>query len=155
MATKISSEPLENPTYGAILKEVVQSAKDLVASEIRLMTTEIKFVAQRLSKHSALTAIFGGLLAISVFPFLAFCVIGLGDLLDGRYWLSSLTVAVICAAVGGVMAYRTYQKIKEEDLGLPYTKSSLSREAQIVQEHVSEIKNAVRGEHHETNHVHH
>lgn len=142
------------PNYGTVLKELGQTAKDLVQSEIQLMTIEMKQVGQRLGRHSAEAAIFGGLVAISVLPFLAFLVIGLGILLDGQYWLSSLIVAVVCAGVGGLLAYRAYRKIKEEDVDFTHTKSTLDREFHAVQERVNEIKDAARGERHETNQLH-
>ncbi len=156
MASKLDTGSVhENPTYGTVFKELGQSAKELFQNEIHLMTAEIKQTATKFSRHSAQAALFGGLLALSTFPFLAFAIIGLGELLDGRYWLSSLIVAVVCAAIGGVMTYRTYQKMKEDDLSLPYTKSTLDREVHVVQSRINDLKKAAKGGRHEINSYHH
>lgn len=144
-----------NLSYGTVLKELGQSARDLIQSEIRLIGLELKNATHKVSRHSAQAAAFGGLLVLSVFPFLAFVVIGLGQLLDDRYWLSSLIVAIVCAVVGGIMAYRAYKKIKEEDLDFSATKSTWNREINTVQERMNEIKDAARGERHDTNQFHH
>ena len=144
----------ESQSYGSLLRELGTSAKELVQNEIKLMTSELKVSAKNVAEHAGQAALFGGLLAISVFPFLAFLVIGLGELLDGRYWLSSLIVAVLCAAIGGPLAYRAYHKIKDKDLNFPYTKEALDRGLQTVQRKLEDIKDAAKGEHHETVHIH-
>lgn len=115
----------EGHTVGEVVAEVGTSAKDLVKSELDLARAEIKQSAAEVGRHSAQAAIFGTLLMLSAFPFLAFLVIGLGRILNGRYWLSSLLVAVVCAAVGGIMAYRAYKKIKHTDLSLPRTREKV------------------------------
>lgn len=115
----------EGHSVGEVLAELGSSAKDLVKSELELARAEIKQSASEVGRHSAQAAIFGSLLMLSVFPFLAFCVIGLGRVLDGRYWLSSLLVAIVCAAVGGIMAIRAYQKIKQTDMSLPRTREKV------------------------------
>ena len=148
-----SSQPY-NQSYSSLLKELGSSAKDLMRSEILLVTTELKTVSQRVARHSAQAAAFGGLLVMSLFPFLAFLVIGLGELLDGRYWLSSLIVAIACAAIGGPLAYRAFKKIKEEDLDFTRSRTSLEHGAHSIQAKVDEIKDAARGERHETNKYH-
>lgn len=156
MASKTYRDvPEETPSYGSVLKELGQSAKDLVQSEIRLMTAEFRVATQKVTRHAAQAAIFGGLLVVSIFPFLAFLVIGLGDLLDGRYWLSSLIVAVVCASVGGTFAYSAYKKIKTDDLDFHRTRNSLDRDVQVVQNRMNEIKNAARGDRHEYDQFHH
>ncbi|MEZ0391974.1 MAG: phage holin family protein [Pseudobdellovibrionaceae bacterium] len=136
----------EVKSYGSIIRELGMSAKDLIQSEISLMTAELKHVAQDVGRHSAQAAAFGALLALSVFPFLAFVVIGLGDLLDGRYWLSSLIVAVICAAVGGPLAYRAFRKIKENDIKFTHSKAKLQRGLEAFSGKIDQVKDAARGD---------
>lgn len=132
--------------YGAILRELIQSSKDLVQSEIQLATAELKHVASATSQDLIQVAIFGTLVVLSVLPFIAFLVIGLGELLDQRYWLSSLIVAVVFAAVGGFFAYRSAKKITEKDLDFSATKNSLRREKLAIQTNVERVKTAAKGE---------
>ena len=143
-------QPIPDPSsYGSVLREVGQTAKELVRNEARLMSLELRNVAQKVARHSAEAAAFGGLLVFSIFPFLAFLVIGLGHLLDDRFWLSSLIIAIACAAIGGFFAYRAYRKITDEDLDLSMTKSSLNREKHTLQNKINDLKHAVRGDRHD------
>lgn len=134
----------EGHSVGEVVREIGTSAKDLVKSEIDLARAEIKESVTYLGRHSAQAAMFGALLAISVFPFLAFCVIGLGNILDGRYWLSSLIVAVVCAVVGGAMTYRAYNKMKKADPTLPRTRESLQQEKELVANKAQDIKQSAQ-----------
>ena len=139
-------DDLVNIGYGEILKEIIQSTKGVIASEVALATAELKQVTKDTSKDLTQVAIFGGLLVLSTLPFIAFLVIGLGELLDDRYWLSSLIVAVVFAVVGGVMALRAFKKIKEHDLNFSATKNSLRREKLAVQSNFEKIKTALKGD---------
>ena len=81
-------QPHSERAYSSVLNEVIASAKDVVRSEVNLFMTEFRQFQPHLTKHISQVVIFGTLLVMSVLPFLAFMVIGLGELLDGRYWLS-------------------------------------------------------------------
>jgi hypothetical protein len=134
------NEKDESQSTGSVLREVGVSVKDLIQSEIMLAKAEIKDSISVFSKHASQVGIFGALAAISVLPFLAFLVIGLGNVLDGRYWLSSLLVSIFCASVGGALAFQAYKKIKREDFSLPRTRHSIDREKHLVSDRVQDIK---------------
>lgn len=144
--------PDVNRSFSSVVRELGSSAKDLIQSEINLMTAELKHVGRDVARHSAQAAAFGALLALSIFPFLAFIVIGLGDLLDGRYWLSSLIVAIVCAVVGGIFAYRAFKKIKEDDLDFSHTKYGFNKGMNAVSGKFEQVKDAARGEQYEPGH---
>jgi membrane-associated phospholipid phosphatase len=143
MATETMTDTGQN--YSSAIRELATSAKDLIEKEIGLVKAEVVSSAHKVSRHSTQAAVFAGLLAVSIIPFIAFLVIGLGEILDGRYWLSSLIVAVVFAVVGGVFAYRAFKKITEEDLQLPRTKATLEREKMAVQNKIDELKYAAKG----------
>jgi len=140
---RISPEDNGGTSYGAVLKEVVNGVKGLVESEVNLLKAELKDTTQHVGKYVAQGAVFGALLALSTLPFLAFLVIGLGRLLDGNYWLSSLIVAVVCAAVGGFMTLRVYKKIKESDMSLPRSKHYIGQSNEITSQKFQEVKDHV------------
>ena len=131
-----------DPTFGELLKELSSAVTTLVKNEAFLLKEEIKQTGSRLARDSAKAAAFGALLALSVLPFIAFLVIGLGDLMGGRYWLSSLIVAVVFAAVGGIFAMKAYRDIKDHDLELPHVKHTLEREREMINHTISEVKDA-------------
>ena len=139
-------------TYSSVMKEVGQSTRDLIQSEINLIMAEFKQVTHNLGKHTTQAVVYSSLLFLSVIPFLAFLVIGLGEYLDGRYWLSSLIVSIACALVGGPMAMRAFKKIKTDDLKMPHVRSSLEKEVETVQRKFQDLKTTatVQGEHHES-----
>lgn len=148
------NSPSTEESYGSIIKELGEGAKDLIQSEIFLLTEEFKATSQRVKKDLISAVAFGTILALSVFPLLAFFVIGLGNILDGRYWLSSLLVAVLCAGIGAPMAYRALKKIKEQDIDFSRTRRSLDRSAQTIQRKFEEVKVHAKGEKNEAKHVH-
>ncbi len=132
-------------SYGSVLNDVISSGKDVLRSEINLFMTEFKQLQPNLTKHMAQAAIFGWLLAISVVPFLAFLVLGLGEILDGRYWLSSLIVSILCAAIGGIFAQKALVKIKTEDLKFSQTKRSIQQALLVTNTTIDKVKTASKG----------
>ncbi len=143
-------QEFDGRTYASVMKEIGSSTKELIQSEINLLMTEFKLVAKNVGKHTTQVVAFGSLLALSVLPFLAFLVIGLGILLEDRYWLSSLIVAVVCAAVGGPLAHRAFKKIKDEDIKIPHAKAALEKEVATVQRKFDDLKTTAKGDHHES-----
>jgi hypothetical protein len=133
-----------NESYASILKEIMASTKELIRNELLLVKEEATLTAGRLAAHSAQAALFGALVALSVLPFLAFLVIGLGEIMGGRYWLSSLLVSLVCAGVGGTMTYLSFKKIKEQDLKLPRTRETLVREAEVINAEIDHVRKATK-----------
>ncbi len=131
-------------SLGAVLRDIGVSAKDLIQSEIDLIKIELKDSAAKVGKHSAQVAMFGVLFALSIIPFMAFLVIALGEVLDDNYWLSSLIVAIVFAAVGGALAYRAYNKIKTEDVNMHHARDGWGREIDALKEKINELKMATQ-----------
>ncbi len=132
----------ENDTsYVSAVRELIAGGRELINNEIHLLKEEGKLAARRVASHSAQAALFGALLALSIFPFLAFLVIGLGAWLGGNYWLSSLIVALVCAVIGGGFAYRAFRKITGSDLEFPASRRTLRREAEFLASNVSKAQN--------------
>jgi hypothetical protein len=129
-------------SFTELFRELSLATTSLVRSELGLLKEEMKQTGTRFASHAMKAALFGALLALSAIPFLAFLVIGLGDLLNGRYWLSSLIVAVVCAGVGGIFAIKAFRDIKEQDLELPHSKSILEREKEVLSRKIHEMKDA-------------
>ncbi len=141
--------------YGVLLRELGSSMKELIQSEINLLTTELKNSGDKIAEHAAQAALFGGLMILSVFPFMAFLVIGLGDILEGRYWLSSLIVALVFALAGGPLAIKAYRKIAKEDVDLSRTKANLQAGFEALQKKLVEVQvAATEGDHHEADRFH-
>ena len=140
-------------SYGQVINEVLDSTKDVIRSEMNLFSSEFKSFLPSFTKHASQAAIFGAVLALSVLPFLAFLVIGLGELLDGRYWLSSLIVSIVCAVVGFPLCKSALAKIAAEDFKFTQTKESLTQALRTTKEKVEIVKHAAQrqGDHYDKN----
>lgn len=140
-------------SYGEVINEVLDSTKDVIRSEMNLFASEFKSFLPSFTKHASQAAIFGAVLALSVLPFLAFLVIGLGELLDGRYWLSSLIVSIVCAAIGFPLCKSALAKIAAEDFKFTQTKESIAEALRTTKEKVEIVKHATQrqGERHDQN----
>lgn len=152
MAERDLNTSPESPSYGHILKDISESTKELVQGELNLIKAEVRTVLPRVAKHSTQVVLFGMLCALSVLPFLAFLVIGLGGILNDNYWLSSLIVAVVLAAIGAPFAMRALKKIKEEDINFTQTKRTVNRGVGVVQDKLKEVVDAAKGAEHEYRH---
>lgn len=142
----METEESRPETYREVLSHIVHDVTELARNEYLLAHVESREVGYRLARHSLLAAAFAGLFAVSVLPLFAFLVIGLGEILDGNYWLSSLIIGVIGVAVGGLGAYYLYQKIRSEDLQLPHTRQALKLSSEVIFDRLDEIKSSKKGE---------
>ena len=138
-------------SYGEILGEIGATSKDLLQSDLSMILGELNMAKERLSKHGKKFAIFGSLVVLSIFPLMAFAVIGLGRLLNNQFWLSSLIVGLAMAAIGGFGMSNAYERIKAIDLRFSRTRAALKREARVISNGLSKVEKALKGDLHATN----
>lgn len=131
---------MEDLTVAAVLREIGISIKNVVQSEIKLAKAELADSTLGLSAHLRQMALFGAVLLLSVPPFMAFLVIGLGRLLGDNYWLSALLISITFALVGGLMAARALRRIRGVELKLVRSRASLERTKAMVTDKIEEIK---------------
>lgn len=117
----------------SLAQELNQSVRGVVKSELRLAKAELKENSGHVLRHSLRLAIAVAGIVLGCLSLLAFLVIGLGELLGGRFWLSSLIVALVLAGVGGIAAYFEVLKIKNSDLGLPETRDSVAKNIRTIE----------------------
>lgn len=129
---KIPTNDTDRRSLPTVLREVSLGVQDVIRSEIRLAKAELRTTTKRVARDSILLGIFGAFAALGIFPLMAFFVIGLGDLLGGMYWLSSLIVAFVMFIVGGVVAYASFQKVRSEDLTFSKTREALDQPIDAV-----------------------
>ncbi len=139
-----TKKPTDN-TYGAILNEVMCAAKDVFQSEKNLFFTELQQIQPRLIKHMTQVSVFGIVSVLSVPPFIAFLVLGLGELLDKQYWLSALIVSLFFMLLGVPLVLQGLVKIKNEDFKFTQTKRSLQDILQVSNKSFESIKTGPKG----------
>lgn len=94
------------PSLRDLTTRLIDDGRSLVRQEIDLAKSET-FETVRVYSVAGATVAGGVLLAlVGVLVLLAFLVITLGTLLDGRYWLSSLIAAVLFMLAGGLIVRR-------------------------------------------------
>src|SRR4051812_6778165 len=95
-----------NGSFGSAIRELFDSLQAVIRSEIQLAKSEatesVSFAAKNIGRAAA-----GGFVAfLGIPPFMAFLVIGLGELLGNNFWLSALIVSVVFLTTGGLVAMR-------------------------------------------------
>ena len=110
MATTDQNELRERPT-GDLLKELSDHTTVLVQQEIALAKAEL---AEKGKKAGLGAGMFGGAGLFGVFAFAALttCIIAVLES-PLSLWLAALIVAVVYAAVAGVLALQGRNKVKE------------------------------------------
>ncbi len=127
----------------ALIRDLVQSTSGLVRAELKLARVEAARNAREVGQDAVRGAIFAVVALLGVLAFMSFLVIGLGNLLQGRYWLSSLIVAVLFLGGGGLAAWRSFGRIGE-DAKLRHVARNLEGDCELVSQKVRDISSAPR-----------
>jgi hypothetical protein len=133
----------DEPQMRDLLKQLAGEGTDLVRNEISLAKLEMREMAREVALDSAKLAGALGLALIGVLALLAAAIIGLGNLLDGRYALSALIIGVIMVAIGGVLAsagIKGLKNVPQPDA----TKRSLQRDKEWASREAREFKEGIR-----------
>jgi hypothetical protein len=143
-------DELEIQQVRSAIRDFTLAITDVLRAEVHLAKTEIKQAGGELGHQIARIAIFAGIAILGILPFLAFLVIGLGQLLNGNYLLSSLIVSVVFIAVGGGVAYSSFSQLRGSDFDftLPETRGAISEgfaeEANLVDQKIHQISEAAK-----------
>ena len=138
------SVPQQDVPVGIALNDLMQSTKELVENKLDLARAEIQDLTSRATGHLTKIVVFSAVAALSALPFLSFMVIGLGQILEENYWLSSLIVGVALAAIGIPMAFMHVSKLRAEDIDLFRTKQSINRDVHTARESLEDIKDTLQ-----------
>jgi uncharacterized membrane protein YqjE len=133
----------DEPQMRDLLKQLAGEGTDLVRNEISLAKLEMREMAREVALDSAKLAAALGLALIGVLALLAAAIIGLGNVLDGRYALSALIIGVIMVAIGGVLAsagIKGLKNVPQPDA----TKRSLQRDKEWASREAREFKEGIR-----------
>jgi uncharacterized membrane protein YqjE len=116
MSTQDQNELRERPT-GDLLKELSDHTTTLVKQEIDLAKAEL---SEKAKKAGLGAGMFGGAGLFGVFAFAALttCIIAALES-PLNLWLAALIVAVVYAAVAGVVALQGRNKVKEAGPPVP------------------------------------
>lgn len=130
---------LDKSTVVQAAMEISRSLGEVVRSDLRLASAEFKHAAAEFKSNAPAFFMASVVAILGVFPLMAFLVIGLGRILEGNYWLSSLIVGVIFSGFGGLVAYRSLQKLKLKEMTLPRTRIQFLKEKETLAKKVGEL----------------
>jgi hypothetical protein len=138
-ATVATATADERP-LGELVKQLTLDLGELVRKEVALGVAETRQSLGALGRDVAkvgtgVVFAFAGLLALT-----AFLIAGLGELLNGRYWLSALIIGVIFLAIGGMMARNAVADINRRSLAPARTMNSLREDAAWAKREAGEVK---------------
>lgn len=141
-----SGPPPEYPdlNYGSIAKELLNSFEHVVQSEARLARAEVSEIVNDVKKEVSRAAIFGGLAVAGFLPILSFLVIGLGRLLNGNYWLSSLIVGVVMIGIGVGFTLGSVRRIRHHDYSMPHLRDSLQDQRVTIERKIDQVSHDIQ-----------
>jgi uncharacterized membrane protein YqjE len=132
-------------SLGELFRRLTSDTTELLRAEVELAKAEVRQTGTRLAKDAARIGMAAGLAFVGTLALTAFLVIGLGNLLGGRYWLSSLIVGVAAAGTGYAMVQSALHDIKEHGVKPEQTLQSLRENAQWAKAEAREVKRELTG----------
>jgi hypothetical protein len=97
-----SGQEAGEPSLRILFRQLAEESGTLVRQEVALAKTEMTDNFRSFARGAVLIGVGVGLLTVGLLVLVAFAVIGLGALLGGEYWLSTLLVGGTLAFVGGI-----------------------------------------------------
>lgn len=117
--------PRPETSLGDLLKRLTNDTGQLIRQEASLAKAEIRETGTALVGDAREIGIALGLAVAGALALVAFLVIALGNLLDGRYWLSALVVGALALGIGVRMAKSAVNDIKRRSLAPQQTLDTL------------------------------
>ena len=128
---------------GELIRRFGQDAGTLIKQEITLAKLELRESIKGLAKDAGKLGAAAGLALFGAFAFLAFVVIGLGDLIN-NYWLSALIVAVLLLGTAAVLAKGALASMKENKLAPEETVQTLKEDQRWAKREVQDFKQSLK-----------
>lgn len=130
-------------------EHAVKAAKTLAEGNLGVFSAEFNVAMAKFRPKLTRLTVAATLIVLGLIAFLAFAIIGLGALLDGRYWLSSLIVAAVCGVAGGALFATSVEGLSEL-FHFERTRKSVDRTVLVAKQTFEEIKAASSGENRES-----
>ena len=127
-------------SLGELLKRLTTDSAELIQKEVELAKTEVRETSAAYAKDGAKIGVAAGLAFVGVLALSAFLVIGLGNVLGGRYWLSSLGVGVVAAGIGYMMVTNAVNDMKARGIKPRETIQTLREDKAWVGQQARELK---------------
>ena len=124
-ATRPPAGGAGDASLGELFKRLTSDSAELVRQEVALAKAELRETGGMLAADGAKVGAAVGLALAGALALTAFLVIALGNLFDGRYWLSALLVGAVMLVVGAVLAKNAVNDVKRRGLAPRQTIATL------------------------------
>jgi hypothetical protein len=127
-------------SLGELFKSLTSDSAELIRQEVDLAKTEFRELGAAYARDAAQIGIAAGLAFVGVLALSAFLVIGLGNVMGGRYWLSSLVVGILAAGIGYMMVTSAVKDMKSRGVKPRQTLQTLKDDKAWVGQQARELK---------------
>ena len=132
--------PPRDASLGDLFKRLTSDSAELVRQEIELAKSELSETGSAYAKDAAKIGVAAGLAFVGVLALSAFLVIGLGNVMGDRYWLSSLIVGIAAAGIGYVLVTNAVNDMKSRGIKPRETLETLREDKAWVGQQARELK---------------
>ncbi|MQA91192.1 MAG: YihY family inner membrane protein [Gemmatimonas sp.] len=140
-----SRVPPADRSLAALLRELAGDIAGLIRQEMALARVEIRERLREATKHAGQLAVGVSVAAAGLLVLVAFLVVGLGMLLGGMYWLSTLIVAATFLLGGAGMAIVAARRLGRSTLPSGATLESLRETREWTQNEAADLRAALLG----------
>jgi hypothetical protein len=138
MATRDTG--IQERSLGELFRQLTADTSELVSKEIALVKAEARLTAATLVRDGAKVGTAVGVAFTGVLALTAFLIAGLGDLLNGRYWLSALIVGVLFLAIGAALLKSAVAQIKRRGQAVKHSVETLKDTANWAKQEARQVK---------------
>lgn len=131
--------PAPEPSLGELFKQLTQDTAALIKQEVALARTEMRENLRSVTRNAVKIAAGGVVAVVGVLVLVAFVVVLLGSLLN-NYWLSALIVGLLMVIVGGLMAKKAVDNIKDVGLAPEQTVETLKEDKEWLQNEIRDVR---------------
>lgn len=131
------------PGVTALLRQLGTDTTTLIRSEIALAKLEAQEMARAAALEGARVGAAIALAAVGGLALVAWLILGLGNVLGGRYATAAAIVGVVFLAVGGVLARKGMHGLKSGALKPNDTIQTLQDDKRWASQQLKEFKNEI------------
>lgn len=125
---------------GELLRRLTTDTGELVRQEIALARTELRESTSGLKGDATRIGIAAGLAIVGAMALTAFVIIGLGQILNGAYWLSALIVALFVLGTSAVLLRSAMADIRRRRLVPAQTLETLREDRDWASRQARELR---------------
>jgi hypothetical protein len=130
-------------SLGELFRQLSTDTSELVTKEIALVKAEARLTGTTLVRDGAKVGTAIGLGFTGALALTAFLIAGLGDVLDGRYWLSALIVGVVFLAIGAGLLKSAISHIKNRGQAVKHSVETLKDTANWAKQEARQVKQEI------------